>query len=59
MEGAGEASDRATCRFRFPLAVALTAIHEHIATTRPTGQGVLGFLLGDLCECPDTNVSYW
>jgi len=37
---------------------ALTAIHEHIATPARPGQGVLGFLLGDLCECPDTNVSY-
>jgi hypothetical protein len=37
---------------------ALTAIHEHIATPQRSGQGILGFLLGDLCECPDTNVSY-
>ena len=37
---------------------ALTAVHEHIATPARPGQGVLGFLLGDLCECPDTNVSY-
>src|SRR5229473_2891384 len=37
---------------------ALTAIHEHIATPHRPGQGILGFLLGDLCECPDTNVSY-
>jgi hypothetical protein len=37
---------------------ALTAIHEHIATPHRAGQGILGFLLGDLCECPDTNVSY-
>jgi hypothetical protein len=37
---------------------ALTAIHEHIATPARPGQGVLGFLLGDLCECPETNVSY-
>ena len=37
---------------------ALTAIHEHVATPARPGQGVLGFLLGDLCECPDTNVSY-
>lgn len=37
---------------------ALTAIHEHIATPHRPGQGILGFLLGDLCECPDTNVPY-
>jgi hypothetical protein len=37
---------------------ALTAIHEHVATPARPGQGVLGFLLGDLCECPETNVSY-
>jgi hypothetical protein len=37
---------------------ALTAIHEHIATPHRPGQGILGFLLGDLCECPDTDVSY-
>ena len=37
---------------------ALTAIHEHVATPVRPGQGVLGFLLGDLCECPETNVSY-
>src|SRR2546425_3839247 len=32
--------------------VALTAISEHVATPLRAGQGVLGFLLGDLCECP-------
>ncbi len=37
---------------------ALTAIHEHIAAPPRPGQGVLGFLLGDLCECPETNLSY-
>ena len=37
---------------------AITAIHEHIATPTRPGQGILGFLLGDLCECPETNVSY-
>src|SRR6266704_748282 len=37
---------------------ALTAIHEHVAAPARPGQGVLGFLLGDLCECPETNVSY-
>src|SRR5437016_12169511 len=37
---------------------ALTAIHEHVAAPARSGQGVLGFLLGDLCECPETNVSY-
>src|SRR3989454_7495742 len=37
---------------------ALTAIHEHVATPARPGQGVLGFLLGDLCECPETNVAY-
>src|SRR5690348_9046436 len=37
---------------------ALSAVHEHLATPARPGQGVLGFLIGDLCECPDTNVSY-
>src|SRR5207253_6982661 len=37
---------------------ALTASHEHVATPARPVQGVLGFLLGDLCECPETNVSY-
>ena len=37
---------------------ALTAIHEHVATPARPGQGVLGFLFGDVCECPETNVSY-
>src|SRR5213082_1215191 len=37
---------------------ALTAIHEHVAAPTRPGQGVLGFLFGDLCECPETNVSY-
>src|SRR5437899_10344737 len=38
--------------------VALTAISEHVATPLRSGQGVLGFLLGDLCEGPETTVSY-
>jgi hypothetical protein len=37
---------------------ALNAVHEHVATQARPGQGVLGFLIGDLCECPETNVSY-
>jgi len=37
---------------------ALTAIHEHVATPHRPGQGLLGFLLGDQCECPETGVSY-
>src|SRR2546425_12539475 len=37
---------------------ALVAIHEHLAAPAKPGQGLLGFLVGDLCECPDTNVSY-
>src|SRR5439155_1046768 len=37
---------------------ALAAVREHLATAPPPGQGILGFLVGDLCECPDTNVSY-
>lgn len=37
---------------------ALSAIHEHVAAPPRPGQGALGFLLGDLCECPETNVSY-
>ncbi|PYP95243.1 MAG: hypothetical protein DMD34_07115 [Gemmatimonadetes bacterium] len=37
---------------------AITAINEHLATPTRPGQGILGFLLGDVCECPNTNVSY-
>src|SRR5256885_8676857 len=37
---------------------ALTAIHEHVATPHGTGQAILGCLLADQCECPETNVSY-
>ena len=37
---------------------AVTAIHEHLTAPLRPGQGVLGFLLGDLCECPETNLSY-
>src|SRR2546425_10527174 len=38
---------------------AVAAIHEHLATAPPhPGQGLLGFLAGDLCECPETNVAY-
>ena len=34
-------------------------IDEHLATAPPhPGQGLLGFLVGDLCECPETNVAY-
>src|SRR2546426_1980741 len=46
----------------FPIFVAqsaVAAIHEHLATAPPhPGQGLLGFLVGDLCECPETNVAY-
>ncbi|HVH67760.1 MAG TPA: hypothetical protein VM716_07840 [Gemmatimonadales bacterium] len=42
----------------FLLQSALAAIYEHLAAPPRPGQGMLGFLLGDLCECPDTNVSY-
>src|SRR5256885_13810111 len=37
---------------------ALAGVREHLPTAPPPGQGILGFLVGDLCECPDTNVSY-
>ena len=37
---------------------ALAAIREHLATAPAPGQGILGFLVGDLCECPDTSVAY-
>jgi proteasome lid subunit RPN8/RPN11 len=37
---------------------ALQAIYEHMATLPPPGQGILGFLLGDRCECPATGVAY-
>src|SRR5213593_2174854 len=46
----------------FPIFVAqsaVAAIHEHLTTALPhPGQGLLGFLVGDMCECPDTNVAY-
>ncbi len=45
----------------FPVFVAqsaLAAVREHLATAPSPGQGILGFLVGDMCECPDTNVSY-
>ncbi len=45
----------------FPIFVgqsAVQAIYEHVAAPRPPEQDLLGFLLGDLCECPVTNVSY-
>src|SRR5881398_267548 len=45
----------------FPVSLAqsaLAAVREHLATAPPSGQGILGFLVGDLCECPDSNVSY-
>ena len=37
---------------------ALAAIHEHVAAAVRPDQGSLGFLVGDLCECPETGVSY-
>ena len=37
---------------------ALTGIHEHVAAVLHPDQGSLGFLVGDLRECPETNVSY-
>lgn len=37
---------------------ALQAIYEHLAVLPPPGQGILGFLLGDRCECPVTGTSY-
>jgi hypothetical protein len=37
---------------------ALQAIYEHLTTLPPAGQGILGFLLGDRCECPVSGVSY-
>jgi len=46
----------------FPIFVAqsaVAAIHEHLTTAPPhPGQGLLGFLVGDMCECPETNVAY-
>ncbi|HEX4574848.1 MAG TPA: hypothetical protein VH158_06940 [Gemmatimonadales bacterium] len=58
---APESGDVRPSEIPFPIFLgqdALTAIHEHVATAVRPGQGMLGFLLGDLCECPDTNVSY-
>jgi JAB1/Mov34/MPN/PAD-1 ubiquitin protease len=37
---------------------ALQAIYEHLAAPPPPGQGILGFLLGDRCECPVSGVPY-
>jgi proteasome lid subunit RPN8/RPN11 len=37
---------------------ALQAVHEHLTALPPVGQGILGFLLGDRCECPVTGTSY-
>src|SRR5207247_9089316 len=37
---------------------ALTAINKHVAAPARPGTGVLGFLFGALCECPETIVSY-
>jgi hypothetical protein len=37
---------------------ALQAIHEHLATPPPPGQGIVGFMLGDRCECPISGVGY-
>jgi len=42
----------------FLLQSALQAIYEHVTTPPHPGQGVLGFLLGDRCECPVTGLSY-
>src|SRR5881396_1739890 len=46
----------------FPIFVAqsaVAAIHEHLTTAPPhPGQGLLGFLVGDMCECSETNVAY-
>ena len=45
----------------FPIFIAqpaLAAIHEHLAGPPRPGQGLMGFLVGDLCECPETHVSY-
>ena len=37
---------------------ALQAMYEHLAAPPPPGQGILGFLLGDRCECPVSGMSY-
>ncbi|HEY6209139.1 MAG TPA: hypothetical protein VIW28_08770, partial [Gemmatimonadales bacterium] len=37
---------------------ALSAIHEHAAAVLHPDQGSLGFLVGDLRQCPETDVSY-
>src|SRR5437870_13614540 len=45
----------------FPVFVAqsaLAAVREHLAPALPPGRGVLGFLVGGLCEGPGSNVSY-
>ncbi len=49
----------ATIPFRIFLAQrALVTVHGHLATAPRGGQGLLGVLVGDLCECPETKISY-
>ncbi|MGH7548880.1 MAG: hypothetical protein ACREMM_12000, partial [Gemmatimonadales bacterium] len=58
--GAGGRGDRPG-NIAFPVFLAqsvLQAIQEHVVAPPKPGQGLIGFLVGDLCECPETNVSY-
>lgn len=58
-DGGGGGSQPGDMAFPIFLAQAvLQAIHEHLAAPWKPGQGLIGFLVGDLCECPETNASY-
>ena len=55
------AGPQAPADMQFPVFLsqsALSAIQEHLASPPSPGQGILGFLLGDVCECSETGVSY-
>src|SRR5437899_12441626 len=60
-EAPGEGEGEPPGDIPFPIFLAqsaLVAIHEHLAAPPRPGQGLLGFLVGDLCQCPETDVTY-
>src|SRR3989442_8261130 len=60
-EAPGEGEGEPPGDIPFPIFLAqsaLVAIHEHLAAPPGPGQGLLGFLVGDLCQCPETDVTY-